>query len=225
MAVTGQALADHPAGEHVERGEQGRGAVAFVVVGHRPGPALLHRQARLGAVERLDLALFVHAEHDRVLGRVQIQADDIDELLLEARVVGELERLHLVRLQAARGPDPLHRRRADPVRLGHRPAAPVRLTDRLLVQRRLDDLGDLLRRDRRLPTPARAAHPRTPSGPRTQTVSATRPRSPATHRPEQRSAWSPYPRRPTATRSPAAHHGAPQSSKQTAAQAPPAAPR
>ena len=113
MAVARQALADHRAGEHVERGEQRRGAVALVVVGHRSRPALLDRQRRLRAVERLDLALFVHAQDDRVLRRVQVQPDHVDELLLEPLVVGELERLHLVRLQAARRPDPLHRRRAD----------------------------------------------------------------------------------------------------------------
>ena len=62
------------------------------------------------------------------------------------------------------------------------------------MQRRVHDLGDLLRRDRRLPTPARAhtrerlqALDREPLPPR-------RPPSPATHLPEQRSACSPYPR-------------------------------
>ena len=99
MAVPGQALADHRAGEHVQRGEQGGGAVALVVVGHRAGPARLHRQRRLGAVQRLDLGLLVHAQHDRLLRRVQVQPDDVDELLLEPRVVGELERLDPVRLQ------------------------------------------------------------------------------------------------------------------------------
>ena len=52
----GHALADHRAVEHVERGEQGGGAVALIVVGHGAGAALLHRQAGLRAVERLDLA-------------------------------------------------------------------------------------------------------------------------------------------------------------------------
>ena len=87
------------AGQHVQRGEQGRGAVALVVVGHRAGPAGLDRQRRLGAIQRLDLALLVHAQHDRVLRRVQIQADDVDELLLKPRVVRELERLDPMRLQ------------------------------------------------------------------------------------------------------------------------------
>ena len=45
--------------EHVERGEQGGRAVALVVVGHGPAFSGLQRQAGLGAVERLDLALLV----------------------------------------------------------------------------------------------------------------------------------------------------------------------
>jgi len=36
--------------------KQRGGAVTFVVVRHRPGAARLHRQPRLGTVERLDLA-------------------------------------------------------------------------------------------------------------------------------------------------------------------------
>src|ERR1700690_3317284 len=41
--------------ENVEGREQCRRAMTLVVVGHRPGAALLHRQAGLSAVERLDL--------------------------------------------------------------------------------------------------------------------------------------------------------------------------
>jgi hypothetical protein len=53
--------ADHLAFEHVEGGEQCGRAVPLVVVSHGSAPARLHRQARLGAVERLDLALFIYA--------------------------------------------------------------------------------------------------------------------------------------------------------------------
>ena len=42
-------------GRGLQGGEQRGGTVAFVVVGHRPGPPGLHRQAGLGAIERLDL--------------------------------------------------------------------------------------------------------------------------------------------------------------------------
>src|SRR5512132_2999318 len=47
VAVALHALPDHPAVEHVQGGEQGRGVVADVVVGHRAGSSLLHRQAGL----------------------------------------------------------------------------------------------------------------------------------------------------------------------------------
>ena len=86
MAVLLHALADHPTVEHIERREQGGGAVALVVVGHGSGPTLLHGQARLGAVERLDLGLLVHRQHDGVLRRVEIQPDHVLDLLSEPRI-------------------------------------------------------------------------------------------------------------------------------------------
>jgi hypothetical protein len=55
-AMARQAFTDDLAGRHIERGEQRRGPVTFVVVRHGAGAALLHGQARLGAIEGLDLA-------------------------------------------------------------------------------------------------------------------------------------------------------------------------
>ena len=55
VAVVLVAFADHGAFEHVERGEQGSGAVAFVVMGHGTGTPFFHWQPRLGAVKGLDL--------------------------------------------------------------------------------------------------------------------------------------------------------------------------
>ena len=68
VAVALHALADHRALEHVEGGEQGGGTVALVVVGHRAEAAGRHRQARLGAVERLDLRFLVDREDHGVGG-------------------------------------------------------------------------------------------------------------------------------------------------------------
>jgi hypothetical protein len=56
MTMMLHVAADDGAIENVEGCEQRSGAVTFVVVRHRPGTARLHRQPRLGAVERLDLA-------------------------------------------------------------------------------------------------------------------------------------------------------------------------
>ena len=57
--------------------EQRGGAVAFVVVGQSPAAALLHRQARLGAIQSLNLALFIHAQYDRLLRGIQIQTNHV----------------------------------------------------------------------------------------------------------------------------------------------------
>ena len=53
------AAADHRAVEHAKCGEQGGGAVPFVIVGHGLTASGLDRQPRLAAVEGLDLALLV----------------------------------------------------------------------------------------------------------------------------------------------------------------------
>src|SRR3972149_5162471 len=50
----------------------------------------------VGAVEGLDLALLIDAQHERLLRGIEVEADDVGELLCEARVVGELERLDSV---------------------------------------------------------------------------------------------------------------------------------
>ena len=62
MTMALHASADDLAFEDIESSEQRRCAMALVVVGHRAGAAFLHRQAGLGAVERLDLRLFSSTE-------------------------------------------------------------------------------------------------------------------------------------------------------------------
>ena len=58
MPMTLHAAPDHLAVEDVEGGEQCGGAVPLVIMCHRPAAPRLDRQARLGAVERLDLRSF-----------------------------------------------------------------------------------------------------------------------------------------------------------------------
>ena len=43
VAEPGQAAANHDSREHIQRGEERGGAVAFVVMGHRTRPAFCHR--------------------------------------------------------------------------------------------------------------------------------------------------------------------------------------
>src|SRR5215469_15116266 len=72
VAVALHASADHGAVEHTERGEQSGGAVPLVVVRHGLAASGFDRQSRLGAVERLDLALFVYRQHHGMGWRIDI---------------------------------------------------------------------------------------------------------------------------------------------------------
>jgi hypothetical protein len=71
-------------------------------MGHCAGSAPLHRQARLGAVDGLDLRLFVDREDDGVGGRIDIKPDNIAQLVDKLRVFGELELPNSVRLKTMR---------------------------------------------------------------------------------------------------------------------------
>jgi len=62
-----------------------------------------------GAVECLDLALFVDGQDNGLEGRVDVETDNVDELGCEPRIVQTLERAHSVRLKAVRIPGALHR--------------------------------------------------------------------------------------------------------------------
>ena len=126
---------------------------ALVVVGHGAGPALLHGQARLAAVECLDLALLVDRKDHRLVRRIEVEADHVLDFLRERRVVGDLEAVHQMRLEAVRAPDILDAGVADADRARHRAHAPMgrvrrRLAHRLGQHQRLDG-GAQRRRPRR----------------------------------------------------------------------------
>ncbi len=95
--------ADHAPIENIQRGKQRRRAVTLVIVGHGPAPALLYRQAGLGAVQSLDLALFVDGKNERVLGRRHVKPDDILKFFNEFGVFGQFELAHAMRLKAVAG--------------------------------------------------------------------------------------------------------------------------
>ena len=70
MAVPLDAAADDLALDDVEGGEQGGRAMPLVVMGHRAGAPLLHRQARLGPIQGLNLALLIDRQDDGMIGRI-----------------------------------------------------------------------------------------------------------------------------------------------------------
>ena len=135
MTMAAHAFADDLAGGDVERREQGRRSVSLVVVGHRAGAALLQRQSRLSTIERLNLALFVDRQHQRLVRRVEIKPDTVLNLLTELGIVGQLEAARQMRLEPMRRSDALHARMAQDDRLGHFAQRPVGAPRRLLVER------------------------------------------------------------------------------------------
>ena len=55
-------------------------------------PSATQRQAGLGAVEGLDLALLVDREHHRMGGRIDIEADDVAQLRTNSGSLESLKR-------------------------------------------------------------------------------------------------------------------------------------
>ena len=113
-------------GGHLQGGKQGGGAVPDVVMGAAGSQARAQRQHRRGPVQGLDLGFLIDADHDRVVRRVQAQANDIADLGFQLRVGAELKRLDPVRLDLPLAPDPGHARERDPQLRGQEPGRPVR---------------------------------------------------------------------------------------------------
>ena len=95
-------------------------------MGHGPAFAGLQRQAGLGAVERLDLALFVDGDDDGVGRRVHVETDDVLDLRGEIGVVRPLEGAEAVRLKPMLLPNALNGAQRNAHGLGHGAAGPMR---------------------------------------------------------------------------------------------------
>src|SRR5690242_4383369 len=100
MAMARLTLSQYLSIGYVQSSKQGDGAVTFVVMSNAFDIAQPQRQHRLSALQRLDLRLFVYAQHQRVIGWIQIQPHDVTHLLNEERIVGQLERAGARRLHA-----------------------------------------------------------------------------------------------------------------------------
>jgi len=96
--MSAKALADDGSRLGIQGRKQGRGPVPGVVVGAPFDLTGSHRQERGGPVQRLNLALLVGAQHQGAIGRMQIEADEIANLLDEEPVLRERERLRAMRL-------------------------------------------------------------------------------------------------------------------------------
>src|SRR5260370_5571946 len=133
-AVTTMELAQDAAAGHVESGEQAGGAVAFVVVRAAFDLSGAHGQQRRGSVQGLNLTLLVHTQHQSAVGRAQIKADDVANLVDEQRIAAQLEGPAAMGLQRKGAPDAADAALAEPRRLSEGAGGPVRGSLRLPFQ-------------------------------------------------------------------------------------------
>lgn len=117
-------MADDLAGRDVSRGEQ-RG-VAPVIRGDGLRAVPPQRPDPRGPVQRLNLRRVPETEHHGARRGTQIEAHDIDPLVLKPRVGGEFECPDPVRLETAVRPDPLDRGGTHPVGIRQGRAPPRR---------------------------------------------------------------------------------------------------
>ena len=149
VAMALHVLPDDGCIQNVQRRKQGGCAVALVIMGHGCPASLLHWQAGLRAIKRLNLGRFIDRKHDRVGGRRDIQADNISELLKQGRIVGELELPPAMRAETVRLPNSLHRKSRHTGCLGHRTQRPMRCFMGWWGLCQPHNLGHAISRDRR----------------------------------------------------------------------------
>src|SRR6516162_9960281 len=91
---------------HIESGEKRSSSVADIIVTLTRWYAGAKWQDRPGSIQRLNLALLVHAEHKSALRRIQIETHNVPDLLDKERIGGKFEAFHPMRLQRERPPNP-----------------------------------------------------------------------------------------------------------------------
>ena len=102
-------LTQHFAGLGVEGGVQRQRAVSEIFEAMALGPPWRQRQYGVLAIQCLNRRLLIDAEHGRVLGRVEVQANDVGGLGLEVWIVGGQITFESMWLDAMFGPDACHR--------------------------------------------------------------------------------------------------------------------
>ena len=110
MPVSWLAVANYRPVQDVQGSEQRGRTVSFIIVCLAFGDARPHWQKRLGSIQRLNLALLIHAQHQCLGRRVQVQPDDIAQFFTELWIFAEVELLNAVRLQAVNPPDAMYGR-------------------------------------------------------------------------------------------------------------------
>lgn len=91
MAMARQTLSDYFSIQSILGGKQGRGSIAFVIMSQCFRLSVLHRQPRLGTIQRLNLTLFVNTKYQRMLRGTNIQANHIMQFFNKKGIAAQLE--------------------------------------------------------------------------------------------------------------------------------------
>src|SRR6266581_3219412 len=110
MPMALSALRDHRALCRVQGRKQCRRSVAPVIVRYALDVAEPHRQHRLRAFQRLNLALFIYTQNHSIFRWIQVQPYNIAYFLYKKWIGRELEMLLPVRLQPEGLPDAVYGR-------------------------------------------------------------------------------------------------------------------
>lgn len=111
--------------QRIECGIETGCTVSLVVVRTAADPTRIQWQPRLGAVQRLDLGLLIHTEHNNVLWWVHVQTHYNDNLVRELWIIADLECLQSVRPKICRFPDLSNLPGRNACVLGHQLNTPV----------------------------------------------------------------------------------------------------
>src|SRR5258708_28955975 len=148
MLMALPALRNHRAFRRVQGRKECRRSVTPVIVRYALDIAEPHRQHRLGAFERLNLALFIYAQNHSIFRWIQVQPYNIPYFLYEKWIGRELELFLPVRLQPEGLPDAVYGRFRHARLFGDLPDTPVRAVFRFRLQRLANQLRHTLVTDR-----------------------------------------------------------------------------
>ena len=149
VCVPGRGVVQDFSVQVVQRRKEGNCSVARVIMrggSHLPNAK---RQTRLRSLKGLALTFFVATQHQCFFGRIQIEANDIPEFLLEPAIVGNFKGAREVRLDIVGLPNLVDGLIADSLGFGHGARRPALATFRR-AGCFVKDFGAELRADRGL---------------------------------------------------------------------------
>jgi hypothetical protein len=101
-------FAMNAAGSRVQRCIQGERSVPLVFESVAFGATGRKRQDRIEPIQSLNRRLLIDTEHSGMMGRIQVQPDDVGSLGFEIRIIAGHVALQPVRLQSGLSPDAMH---------------------------------------------------------------------------------------------------------------------